>query len=140
MCIENSTREKKMNKIFNIIGMLIGVVIILLGILFVNDCSLLSYNGSETSHYTFGGDYYTEQYNVTENVADNVLALGNYFENVFEDFAETIGIFIALFGGVVFCYFGSKLVEEQKKATNVGQPIVVKQETVSDIAHELPEL
>lgn len=68
----------KKEKAFNLIGLILGAAIILAGILIMaNDSTYLSYT-TRADSYTFGADYYTEQYAATRAAVNNTaVAAGN---------------------------------------------------------------
>ncbi len=90
-----------MRKTFSTVGMILGIVIVVMGLYLAFGFSS-SYNGTSTSSYSFGADYYTEQYQATENAADNIMALGEYQEKLVDFSFKIIGLIVSAFGGVIW--------------------------------------
>lgn len=124
-----------MKRVFSIIGVIIGILMIVLGLKLYGNINAISYNGSLTSGYTFGADYYTEQYAATKNTADNVNALGSYVENSIKATGSTVGLFISLLGCVVICYFGSKF-EIDKAKKQISEKIITDN-NYSNVSQEI---
>ena len=101
-----------MKKTFRTVGMVLGIVVVVLG-LYLAFSFGESYHGSSTYSYSFGADYYTEQYQATENAADNILALGEYIDSLASFGLKVTGLIIAAFGGIITCYFGCKKSDAQ---------------------------
>ena len=101
-----------MRKTFRTVGMVLGIVVVVLGLYLAFGFGE-SYRGSSTYSYSFGADYYTEQYQATENAADNILALGEYIDSLASFGLKVTGLIIAAFGGIVTCYFGCKKTDAQ---------------------------
>lgn len=110
-----------MKKIFCIVGIIVGVIMIIMG---------FSVHGiQETTNYylpdafSFGADYYTDQYEATRDAALNVAYLGYDIQDYFNYGIATLGKFFALLGAVVVCFFGYKLggaLEESKSTAAVS--------------------
>ena len=127
-----------MKKTFSIIGIILGIVIVVVG-LYTAFGFKGYYSGTSTSSYTFGADFYTEQYTATEHAADNILSVGHYLDDVVEFAFKAIGLFIAVLGGTITCYFGCKLADV-KNPQITSAPITVKQESQAEVSEELPEI
>ena len=114
-----------MKKMFRTVGMILGIVVVVLGLYLAFGFGE-SYHGSSTYSYSFGADYYTEQYQATENAADNILALGEYIDSLVSFGLKVTGLIIAAFGGIITCYFGCKKTDAQitydsnMKTNNMG--------------------
>lgn len=102
-----------MKKVFSLIGIVIGIAIIIFGIRLAS-INIYGYSGSYTSSYTFGADYYTEQYAATRNTANNLDNFAEYAERVVEKTMPCIGVIVALFGAAVSCFFGCRFADSFK--------------------------
>ena len=110
-----------MKKIFCIVGIIVGVIMIIMG---------FSVHGiQETTNYylpdafSFGADYYTDQYEATRDTALNIAYLGYDIQDYFNYGIATLGKFFGLLGAVVVCFFGYKLggaLEESKVTAAVS--------------------
>ena len=127
-----------MKKIFCAAGLILGVLIIAMGYKFGHDFEE-RFHGTSTTSYSFGADYYTEQYAATKHAADNINSLGDYYQEVTEFGIKSISGFVMAFGGVVVCYFGCGLFDTLKTKKETAS-VVVKNETTKDISEELPEI
>lgn len=109
-----------MKKKFSIFGIFLGLVVAFIGL-----CLILgfkeNYHGSTTLSYSFGADFYTEEYNATENAANNIEELGYYFENVIKFVLKVMGFLVIALGGVIICYFSCKLAEVNNNSTPISQ-------------------
>lgn len=110
----------KTKKNFSIIGMILGAAIIAFAVimLFTHD---IHPDATYLSKLTFGGDYYTEQYNATRVAAAELEQIGWNMRNLFE-----YSCFLLMgFGGLIVCYFGVKLGEatstQSKTATALDE-------------------
>ena len=114
-----------MKKMFRAVGMILGIVVVVLGLYLAFGFGE-SYHGSSTYSYSFGADYYTEQYQATENAADNILAIGEYIDSLVSFVLKAAGLIIAAFGGIITSYFGCKKTDAQitddskMKTNNMG--------------------
>ena len=63
-----------MRKAFRTVGMVLGIVVVVLGLYLAFGFGE-SYRGSSTYSYSFGADYYTEQYQASEAKQDKAKAL-----------------------------------------------------------------
>ena len=115
-----------MKKNFCIIGMAMGAIIVVLGLYYAFGYNGYTFSGSSSASYTFGADYYTEEYTATRNAANNVLGLGANYRDAMKFTFRTIGFVISALGGVIICFFGYKLEEAKKHKTGpaamYGQP------------------
>jgi len=127
-----------MKKSFSIVGIVLGIGIFFLGLYLALGDSGDGFSGSKTLSYSFGGDYYTEQYEATENAANNILSLGIYLENVARLAFFSVGLILALLGGVIMCHFVCKLSDEKNRELQAIQYKAIKNVSVKD--DNLPEL
>lgn len=105
-----------MKKVFSIIGICFGFMIMILGLL-----SLGSNYSSSTvsSNLRFGADFYTEEYDATATAANNTHSV----VRALEDLQGTFNLFTICFGGVVTCYFFCVLSDTMKKGMDVTQTV-----------------
>ncbi len=96
-----------MKKIFCIVGIIVGVVMIIMGFSVHGIQDVPNYYTPEA--FSFGADYYTDQYEATRDTALNVAYLGYDIQDYFNYGIATLGKFFALLGAVVVCFFGYKL-------------------------------
>lgn len=104
-----------MKKKFCIAGMILGIILTIYGLSFSLGKSV-HYNAETPLDYSFGADYYTEQYAVTRDVALNVARAGNTFENGMNFMITFSGNVTAAMGLIVVCYFGVKLAVAKEAA------------------------
>ena len=123
-----------MKRVFSIMGMACGTIVLLVGV-YMFFSFKGTYNGRETLSYSFGADYYTEQYSATENAADNILEVGEYLEEIVEFLVRMGSLLVMGFGGVVICYFGCKLAEDSTSTSTMKGREKYKTEE-----EELPDL
>ncbi len=110
-----------MKKIFCIVGIIVGVVMIIMGFSVHGIQDVPNYYTPEA--FSFGADYYTDQYEATRDTALNVAYLGYDIQDYFNYGIATLGKFFAMLGAVVVCFFGYKLggaLEESKSAAAVS--------------------
>ena len=120
-----------MKKVFSIIGICFGIMIMIHGVL------------SSTGHYSrstvddnirFGADFYTEEYEATATVANNTYSVVNALESLKGSFGQiNIG-----FGGAITCYFFCVYADTKKTIPAVAQ-VVNKTANVTK-EDELPDL
>lgn len=99
--------QNKLAKIFSILGIVAGLVVIVFGIITLN-----SYTGawSDTST-SFGADFYTYSYKATARAGNNVDEVGDMLQ-------KAIGFVLISMGLFDICFFGLKFAAipgEQKK-------------------------
>lgn len=96
-----------MKKIFCICGIIVGIVMIIFGINAATFSGGMSFEFPEG--YTFGADYYTEQYGATRAAAINVAYLGRFTQEAMIFGISFMGKALAVIGAAVICFFGYKL-------------------------------
>lgn len=90
--------------------MILGVVIILAGILIMaNDSTYLSYT-TRVDSYTFGADYYTEQYAATRAAVNNTAVAAGNLCLLGERFGRYMGLVFIFSGALVSLSYGKKYV------------------------------
>lgn len=91
----------KKAKTWNVIGCILGVVVMIVGIYFAATPAE-SYATSSVMSYTFGADFYTEIYNGVDTAVDNTATTAN---NIRE-----LGVKLSLYSGVLFLVLGALIV------------------------------
>ena len=87
----------KRESIFNLIGIICGIAIIILGANIVSTPADYSYTRSVTS-YTFGADYYTEQYAATEAIVDNTAVIADNISELSNKLTNYFGLIFIVSG------------------------------------------
>ena len=95
-----------------IAGILVGVAMIIFGFSMWYDTEATYRNT-----ITFGGDFYTEIYELVELVRRGTVAISNTVQ-------ECIGILTMLLGGVDICAFGCVLAMCGKKKENLNNVVI----------------
>ena len=104
-----------------IAGIVVGILIVFAG--FMVECSDYSIGRS----IQFGADFYTEMYDVTQDV-------GRALNSAINDLITAIGTLITAIGAIDICFFGLKLTclkSEMKKAQNNDEAL--ETETVEQL-------
>ena len=100
----------------DIVAVIMGVFIIIIGFM------MITYKGNrinEPDNCTFGADYYTEQYEATQIVSENLSAINKEII----DIVHFAGYLCACFGVIVICKFDPLLkVEPAKKSVPAPKP------------------
>ena len=120
-----------MKKIFCILGIIVGIAMIVIG---VNAAGYSVGNTYEMPlDYTFGADYYTEQYGATRDAALNSAYLGYALQGALTFGIAFLGKALAALGAAVICLFGYKLGKcfDGTESTAVPAPVA---EPVSETA------
>lgn len=89
----------EVKKIINIIGALLGIVIVITGIVFVSNPALSFYTES-ADDVSFGGDFYTYQYKATKEAVHNTAVTANNIRELGEKIAGYAGTAF-IFGGIL---------------------------------------
>ncbi len=96
-------KEKSAKIAFGVIGFILGIIIFIMGISTMNS-KPESRSTSYTDSYSFGADFYTEEYEATKNAADNaavtannVRELGNTITNCFGTLLIAVGLIVCLY-------------------------------------------
>lgn len=92
---------------WNLIGCILGVVILLVGVVF---CVTPpdSYNTTSTDYATFGADYYTYQYDATRAVASNAAVTANNLREIGRAQARYVGVLLMVIGALIVVCYGKK--------------------------------
>lgn len=97
----------KRENYWNLIGCILGVVILLVGVVF---CVTPpdSYNTTSTDYATFGADYYTYQYDATRAVASNAAVTANNLREIGHAQARYVGVLLMVIGALTVVCYGKK--------------------------------
>lgn len=104
-------RENKMKKErnFNLIGIILGIAIIIVGITIMKNPADTRSTFSVDS-YRFGADFYTEQYAATRTAAINAAATAGNVGNLGEKLAQYAGLAFIFSGALVCLTYGKNYV------------------------------
>ena len=91
-----------MKKIFCVIGIIVGMIIIILGFVVLG----LDTGSSYISSAEFGADFYTYCYKAIKIAADNVISMAKIVN-------RGIAFLLIAIGATDICIFGYKLVDEK---------------------------
>lgn len=120
----------KAAKTWNVIGVLVGLCICIAGCVFYTNPAP-SYFTYSTKDATFGGDYYTYQYEATQVVAKNTKATANTVMEMSAAQAQYYGTLFIVLGALTTLHYGKLCcVEENKPTTN---ETYVTENTYSDV-------
>lgn len=107
---------KKTKNLFSVLGVLVGVIIIICGILFLNG-KLAPINGYyvgtissyDYGYASFGADFYTYVSNNAYIAAQHARGAAEYASQIAKMTRNFFGIFLISFGCLACCLFGSKI-------------------------------
>lgn len=106
----------------NIIGIVVGAVAVLIGFLVMNPAThTLGTRNAYGSLISFGGDFYTEMYSMTFQVANQV-------QNAYVNICNAVGWLIVVVGALAICYFTGKLL----KSTDSDETVNLDDELYDD--------
>ncbi len=129
----------KRENIFNLIGIICGIAIIILGANIISTPADYSYTSSVAS-YTFGADYYTEQYAATEAVVDNTAVIADNITELSNKLTHYFGLIFIVSGVLTTLIYSKKLVCSFTPATENKEPISeIKIELPSETTLEQPQ-
>jgi len=109
----------KKEETFNIMGVIVGIIIIVAGCYVILNPAE-TYSTSPLNSYTFGADFYTEQYAATKTAAGNAAVAANNLRELGGKLALYYGMTF-VFSGILVCLsYGKKLAcsNEKEKETN----------------------
>lgn len=99
-------------KFWNMIGVIVGIAIIVLGIVLA--CTPAeTYSTTVGEKVTFGADYYTYQYEASRNAAGNAAAAANNLRELGEKLALYAGLFFVVAGVLVTLNYLKKFFLEE---------------------------
>ena len=113
-----------MKKVFSIIGIVVGTIIIIMGVVLYD----MKAGDSNISRAEFGADYYTYSYNAARTTAENVYALSIIVQ-------YGISFLLIGIGATSICFFGCQLADATKKIDTV-----VTIDPKDNVSEELPDL
>lgn len=117
--------------IWNLLGIIIGVVAIVIGIVFLKR---QFYDVSEIGKITFGADFYTEMYDVGRRIYNLLGHINDFIEYVKSGF----GFSFILFGALDIILFGRKITENiADEKVEIVNEIQTETETKKE---EIPEI
>lgn len=106
----------KSRKFWNLIGMAIGAALSVAGIVFMANPPEFSSTRS-TDYATFGGDFYTYEYDATRAAAVNAASTANNVQKLGEVVVRAAGIAMMAAGALTVVYYG-----KDTFATDGGNP------------------
>ncbi|MBR2415043.1 MAG: hypothetical protein IKB13_11130 [Clostridia bacterium] len=122
-------------KMLNIIGAVIGVIVIILGVVFIATPAD-SYYTDSADYASFGADFYTYQYQATRDAVTNTAVTANNIRELGEKVALYAGMAFILAGLLIVLYFAKNLLDCcPAKAQPIASPIAAAPaETIEDCA------
>lgn len=102
---------------WNVIGLIVGIAMILMGIVFASS-SPDSYSTESADHVSFGGDFYTYEYDATRIAARNAAATANNIREL----GETVSLYCGMafvFAGLLVVVSYAKKIGEVKQANKL---------------------
>ena len=134
----------KKEKMFNLIGIILGIAIIIAGISIMKNPAE-TWSTSSVDSYRFGADFYTEQYAATRAAAHNAAATARNIDSLGGKLAQYAGLAF-IFSGALVCLtyvknyvccgaspvepaeaVETKPTEETAEENNTPQPLEVKE-------------
>lgn len=134
----------KKEKIFSLLGILLGIAIIIAGISIMKNPAETWLTDSVDS-YRFGADFYTEQYAATKAAAHNAAVTARNIDSLGEKLAQYVGLAFIFSGALVCLTYGKSYVccnnsaveqtesiemkptDEDTDENNASQPLDVKE-------------
>ncbi len=107
---------KQKNDLWNVIGILTGILAIIVGIWFLKQ---RFFEPASLESMTFGADFYTEIYKASRRIHGMLTNINDFIEYVKKGF----GWSFIFFGLVDICVFASKLQLPEKNVITVEEPI-----------------
>ncbi len=95
----------KKKKTWDILGILLGLSILLVGIVFMVTPPE-SYRANSVDDISFGADYYTEQYNATRVTVNNTAVTANNLREIGQALAHYAGFFFIALGILTMFHYG----------------------------------
>ena len=95
----------KKKKTWDILGILLGLSILLVGIVFMVTPPE-SYRANSVDDISFGADYYTEQYNATRVTVNNTAVTANNLREIGQALAHYVGFFFIALGILTMLHYG----------------------------------
>lgn len=98
-------------KTWNLIGMLVGSAILICGIIFAANPPE-TYSTDGTDYATFGGDFYTYEYDATRVAARNAAVTANNIRELGSFLAHGLGAALIAAGALTIVCYGKKFCTE----------------------------
>lgn len=134
----------KKEKTWNVIGLIVGIAIVIMGIVFISTPAD-SYRARYADSVSFGGDYYTYQYEVTEIAANNIAKVVGMLNNMAAKNALYSGCLFIVAGILVSLHYAKKIaidttsVVEAAAETSVESAVAAESEEVNAEAEKVEE-
>lgn len=123
----------KKEKMFNLIGIILGIAIIIAGISIMKNPAE-TWSTSSVDSYRFGADFYTEQYAATRAAAHNAAATARNIDSLGEKLAQYAGLAFIFSGALVCLTYGKNYV--CSSASLVEQAETVEAKPTEEITDE----
>ena len=127
----------KKGKKWNILGCIVGVLVIILGIWFVfTPVFYLPLHTEGIAHHIFGGDFYTYEFEATRAAAVNAGQAVSYIYNLGEKMALYGGLSFIIAGILIILHYGKCLSNIPKKDKNIDPTALIKPEYINKNTQE----
>jgi hypothetical protein len=103
-------------KLWNWFGMAIGIAFVIAGIIFAKNPPE-SYSTWNPDYATFGGDFYTYEYDATRTAALNAGTIASNIRELGEFLAKAIGTAMISVGALVIVHYGKENFAKEKTET-----------------------
>ena len=114
----------KNKRTWDLIGVILGIVILIAGIAFMKSPPE-SYSTTSTDYATFGGDFYTYEYKATRAAASNAAVTANNIRELGATMAKCFGFLFVAIGSLTTVYYGKKYF------TAYAEPVTVVPASIS---------
>ena len=108
-----------MKKIFNFLGLAVGILTVIAGLYIVSGFKA-SFYGIYPDQASFGADFYTLIFEGVHDAAYDLTTMGNFLENALSFMTKAIGLLTMGIGGAITCFFGSRI--DWGKAKSKAKP------------------
>ena len=98
----------KREKSWNVFGVLLGLVVFIVGVVFVGK-DLPTFETDSTRYASFGADFYTYQYEATRAAATNTEAVAEQLEALRNEANRYFSISLMIAGAFIVLSYGKKL-------------------------------
>jgi len=121
-----------MKKIWNLVGAIVGVIVIIMGIAFIFTPAD-TFSTESVKDASFGADFYTYEYQATQAAAHNTAVTANNMRELGEKLALYAGMAFVVAGLLITLHFLKEMTSEPKAAPQavLVQPGVVPVQPVS---------
>ena len=122
----------KKKRTWDLIGIALGIVLILVGIVFAANPPD-TYSTDSADYASFGGDFYTYQYKATRVVASNTAVTANNLREIGEAQALYFGALFMAAGALTVVSNGRKFfIEDAEEAAAPAETVSAEPEAVSE--------